>query len=265
MKNEMKRDSFVLYTAHYEAIGSMTIEEKGMLLDAVFNYHIDGRLPEAGNSAVKIAFGFLKSSFDVNNRKYREKSEKNRQNAEIRWKQNRDNKCDGITGDAKHADNDTDNGIDIGNDSDIGTDINNTIYSVDVYIDSFNKVRGSKFRTTDKVKRQFQKRIDDGFTIDDMMAALKNAMKSEHHIGSAFKYLTPEFITRSDKLDCYLQDQSQQSTQQVIGPGEWMQDGNRYYKYMEETFQIPESAPPRTNEKVVYSHENDKWIYPSNY
>ncbi|MDR1097295.1 MAG: conserved phage C-terminal domain-containing protein [Tannerella sp.] len=72
------------------------------------------------------------------------------------------------------------------------------------FIAGFNAVRGSKFQAIEKARRQFNARLKEGFTPDQMIQALKTAMKEKNHIESGYKYLTPEFITRPDKLERFL-------------------------------------------------------------
>ncbi len=70
------------------------------------------------------------------------------------------------------------------------------------FIEKFNLVRKSKFSNKDqKAKRQYSERIKAGYTDDQIFEALQNYMKTKNHIDSNFQYLTPEFITRSDKLE----------------------------------------------------------------
>jgi hypothetical protein len=72
------------------------------------------------------------------------------------------------------------------------------------FISSFNAIRGTKFQAIEKVKKQFYGRLKEGFTPAQMLQALENAMCDEYHIETGCKYLTPEFFTRSDKIDKFL-------------------------------------------------------------
>lgn len=71
------------------------------------------------------------------------------------------------------------------------------------FISLFNSITGKKFRQTDKVKRQYDARVKEGFTKDDFETAITNCKKDKFHIENP-GYLTPEFITRADKLERYL-------------------------------------------------------------
>ena len=65
----MERESFILYTSWYDAIRLLSQEQKGDLLDAIFNYHISGTTPEQ-SSTINLAFRFLKPAMDANISKY---------------------------------------------------------------------------------------------------------------------------------------------------------------------------------------------------
>jgi len=72
------------------------------------------------------------------------------------------------------------------------------------FLKLFNEITGRKFRILDeKAKRQFNARKREGFTESDFSKAIKNCMDDDYHRDNP-KYLTPEFITRSDKLQKYL-------------------------------------------------------------
>jgi uncharacterized phage protein (TIGR02220 family) len=71
------------------------------------------------------------------------------------------------------------------------------------FIKLFNELTGKKARGCDKSKRQFKARLENGYKGPDFIAAIKNCWEDKHHIENR-KYLTPEFITRAEKLEMYL-------------------------------------------------------------
>jgi biotin operon repressor len=71
------------------------------------------------------------------------------------------------------------------------------------FIKEFNKKRNSKFQCLPQVKTAFRKCLKT-HSSKDMLRALENAMKEPYHIENEFNDLTPEFITRADKLEKYL-------------------------------------------------------------
>jgi uncharacterized phage protein (TIGR02220 family) len=88
------------------------------------------------------------------------------------------------------------------------------------FIKKFNEIRKSKFQAKNKsIKDHFVARIKEGYTVENMIDALKAAMKDKFHIDSAFKYLTPEFFTRGDKIEKYLNQP--QTADSGKDDGEW--------------------------------------------
>ena len=66
----MKKDSFVLYKSLYEPIKALSTEEKGVFLDAIFKYQLDGTIDNSMNPMVRMAFLFFKNQFDLDAKKY---------------------------------------------------------------------------------------------------------------------------------------------------------------------------------------------------
>lgn len=80
----------------------------------------------------------------------------------------------------------------------------NLIGNENEIINVFNELTGKKIRVFDgKAKRQFNERIREGFTIEDIRTAIINCMNDPYHKENP-QYLTLEFITRADKLQKYL-------------------------------------------------------------
>lgn len=79
--------------------------------------------------------------------------------------------------------------------------LNDNIYSD--YIKEFSKIRGINFKESNKTLTSFTARIKEGYTLKDIIKALKNAMTEQFHIDNQFNHLTPEFLTRADKLEKY--------------------------------------------------------------
>jgi len=67
------------------------------------------------------------------------------------------------------------------------------------FIGIFNTITGRDFKGDQKSKSQFNARLDEGFNLENLDTAIKNCFNDKYHIENR-KYLTPEFITRSDKF-----------------------------------------------------------------
>lgn len=78
----------------------------------------------------------------------------------------------------------------------------------------FNKTTGKKTRLIpEKIKKQINTRLKEGFTKEDIAAAIKNCFNDDYHKETNHKHLTLEFITRADKLEKYSSIKKQQPVQ----------------------------------------------------
>lgn len=134
------------------------------------------------------------------------------------------------------------------------------------YISRFNGIKGSKYRAIDKVKRAFNARLKEGFTVDDMLTALQNAMKERYHIESGFRYLTPEFFTRPDKIEQHgnAGNRGNPESPAAAGPvetgaGVWIQGGRKFYGDRDNPVEIPLNAPKRPDRNHFYNPRKNAW------
>ena len=79
----------------------------------------------------------------------------------------------------------------------------NTI-NFDKLLSFLNSKTGRNFKVINKtVKGKYLARLKEGYTKDDILKAITNAVNSDYHKGENFTYLTPEFFSRSETLDKY--------------------------------------------------------------
>jgi len=84
-------------------------------------------------------------------------------------------------------------------------------------LEVFNSILGKKARVVpEKAQKQLKARLKEGYTKEDIVKALKNASKDQHHIDTNYKYLTLEFITRSDKLERFVNMNDYQVKTQIL-------------------------------------------------
>lgn len=67
-ENKKECKGFLLFIDQYEPIKGMTLEQKGMLLDAMFTYNLHGDV-DIPDPLVRMAFGFFKAAFDRDNQR----------------------------------------------------------------------------------------------------------------------------------------------------------------------------------------------------
>ena len=108
------KGSVILYIQQYESIKDLSLEDKGLLLDAIFHYAKTGKELDQLSPVTKIAFSFIRNAMDNDSEKYQKRCEKNQENIRKRW--NELNKVDTnvydripkIQANTKRTDNDYD-------------------------------------------------------------------------------------------------------------------------------------------------------------
>ena len=79
----------------------------------------------------------------------------------------------------------------------------NTI-NFDKLLSFINSKTGRNFKViNESTKKKYKARLKEGYTKDDILNAIINAVNSDYHKENGFKYLTPEFFSRADKLNMY--------------------------------------------------------------
>jgi hypothetical protein len=75
VKSERKA-GFLLYYQHYDYIQDLSIEEKAELLDAIYLYAINGKIPNFKGS-LNTVFKVIKSQLDISAKNYKTTCDKN--------------------------------------------------------------------------------------------------------------------------------------------------------------------------------------------
>lgn len=75
------KNSFVLYTDYFEHFSLLSLEQQGLLINAIFKYQLGEELPEM-DMGLKMAFSFIKAQLDRDNEKYENTCEERRKAGE---------------------------------------------------------------------------------------------------------------------------------------------------------------------------------------
>lgn len=78
----MSKESFLLYHGYYEPIKNLSLEDKGMLFDAIFQYSIHGSEP-SNTCRIYMAFQFFKNQIDQDSKKYQRIVETAQENGKL--------------------------------------------------------------------------------------------------------------------------------------------------------------------------------------
>ena len=112
MKTKGERDAFILYKSHYEPISGLTDEQLGRLMRAIFQWQINGKADPEPGPDIAMAFGFIINQCRIDNIKYENRCEKNRNNVLSRWENDKKDTTvyNRIQSHTKHTDNDNGKG-----------------------------------------------------------------------------------------------------------------------------------------------------------
>ena len=82
--------------------------------------------------------------------------------------------------------------------------INKDTINFDKLLSFLNSKTGRNFKIINEAtKKKYRARLKEGYTSKDIANAIENAVNSDYHKENNFKYLTPEFFSRADKLNLY--------------------------------------------------------------
>ena len=75
-------------------------------------------------------------------------------------------------------------------------------------LDIFNEMKGGdkpcRYKMTAKTERQMNGLMKSGYSVEDFRRVVRIALNDEYHIENGLKYITPEFVTRPDIFERYL-------------------------------------------------------------
>ena len=204
-----EKKGFILYSDIIHTIEKLTDEQAGVLFKHILKY-VNDENPECKDLITEIAFEPIKQSLKRDLLKWDDKKQKRSEagiaGATKRW-QNIANDSKRIKPMANIAVSVNDNV----NVKDIHKDFNFAIF-----LDWFNKTTNRNFKSiSEATKKSFKARLKEGYTKEDIMKAVINCSKDKFHIENP-KYLTPEFISRADKLALYLSAPTETKTKTII-------------------------------------------------
>ena len=73
------KDSFVLFKQHYSLIQELSLEQRGKLLTAIYEWQLSGDVPSFDDLLVKVVFVSMSQAIEASDRKYEEVCERRRE------------------------------------------------------------------------------------------------------------------------------------------------------------------------------------------
>lgn len=188
------RDSIIFYRSFYEAVKELSAEDQAMVYTAIFEYSLNFN-ESALSGLPKAIFTLIKPQLDANNKKYENGKKGGR-------KKPNDNQNE-TKKEPKSNQTETETEANV-NDNVNVNDNNNLSVNWGKLLEQFNSITGKKIRVlSDKAKKQIKARLREGYTKEDIVSAIVNCFNDSYHREHNYKWLTPEFISRADKMEKY--------------------------------------------------------------
>ena len=217
----MKKDSFVLYTEYMEQIELLSMEQRGILLTAIFAYVSDAELPDM-DGITKMAFAFIKSRIDKDTEKYAKTIEKRKEAGKLGGrpkangyseKQEKAKKANGFSEKQNNPVYDNDN-----------VNVNVNVLKDKTYTCAFEELWKAYPRKKEKAGayKCYKARLADGFSEDELETAVKRYADECQRQKTEQKYikLAATFLGPSTPFMDYLGEAEENDTGRKTATGE---------------------------------------------
>ena len=204
------KKSFVLYADLLHTIDHLTNEEKGLLFTHLLEY-VNDLDPTLEDRLILTAWKPIERQLKRDLIKFDEvkvkRSDAGKRSAELRALKKGEQSLTNSTSveSVQHrSTNPTDN---------VNDNVNVNVIKEKIYIDFdllmkfYNETFGRAIRVIPaKAKKQIADRMKEGYTKEDLKQVLLNAKSDSYHIETKYKYISLEFVTRSDKFERFSQN-----------------------------------------------------------
>jgi hypothetical protein len=202
------KKSFLLYADIIHTVSKLPNDKAGELFKHILSY-VNDENPEANDLIIEVAFEPIKQSLKRDLDKWKRISERNQENGKKGGRPKKTQKTQAVISEPKKADNVSDSV----SDSVINKEQLKLFY--ESLQGNFNDLFHKRTRIfPDKIKTQYKARLKEGFTLGDIVNAMKNASLDEYHKNTNYKYCTLEFFSRPEKIDKFA-NQSNKKTKYI--------------------------------------------------
>lgn len=212
------KKSFVLYSNWITTFEKLSNEEAGILIKLIFDY-VNDKSPIPSSRLFELLFEPIKQQLKIDLVKWGVAMDKKRHSGILgnlkRWHDdlyqkviNNQMNIEEANDIAQHrtaSHTDKKHRTPKESIASIAVNDNVNVNVINIYSDFisiFNRITKRDFKGDEKSKRQFNARIKEGATLEEFENAITVCSKDPYHIENK-QYLTPEFITRSDKFQKY--------------------------------------------------------------
>lgn len=202
------KKSFIAYADWKEVFDALPNEDAGALIKHIFAY-VNDENPTSDSVLINACFAQIKNTLKRDLDKWETQLEQRRKagkkSAEIRSTKSNDRSTSVQSRQRNPTDSDSVNDNVIDNNTLPTLTKSGVDFDFDRFLIFFNQTLGKKHKLiNDQVRAKIKARLKEGYTKHDFQSAIINIAKEKHHIENGFKHVTPEFISRPDKLEMYI-------------------------------------------------------------
>jgi len=200
------KKSVLLYCDLIHTIEKMDNETAGEFFKHYLRY-INDKEPVTENPLVDITFESVKQNLKRDLAKWELRAEKSRENGKKGGRPTKPNvtqETQQVISEPRKPVKDTVTVNVTGTDNKEVDSTTAKAIDFDNLLKYINLTFGRQFKIiNDTVKTKYKARVKEGYTSDNIREAINNCKKDPYHIETNYKYCTPEFFSRSVKLDLH--------------------------------------------------------------
>jgi len=197
------KKSFLLYADQIHTVSKLPDIEAGLLFKTILEY-VNDLNPSPESILVQVAFEPIKQQLKRDLRKWDSFRKKQSENGKLGGRPKKEETQNNPNNPSLNFESQKSLNVNVNvNDIKNNTGVETPSIDFQRFIDLFNSFANRNFRVTEKVKSSLKARLKD-YSKEEILKAIELAHKDQYHLETNFKYLTPEFILRPDKLEKFL-------------------------------------------------------------
>lgn len=184
-----KRKGFNFFRSYYDVYNELSDKDKVLFMDALLDRQFLGVKPEGLKGMSKFAYISQTNSIDSQVKGFEDKTG-------IKLQPPTEPPCEGVNLPPTEQ-------VEVEVKEEVKEEVQHVI-NFDKLLDFINLQTKRNFKLINNtIKNKYKARLKEGYTNESIKTAIINAVNSDYHKETNFKYLTPEFFSRNTTIDKY--------------------------------------------------------------
>lgn len=184
-----KRKGFNFFRSYYDVYNELSDKDKVLFMDALLDRQFLGVKPEGLKGMSKFAYISQTNSIDSQVKGFEDKTG-------IKLQPPTEPPCEGVSLPPTEQ-------VEVEVKEEVKEEVQHVI-NFDKLLDFINLQTKRNFTLINNtIKNKYKARLKEGYTSESIKTAIINAVNSDYHKETNFKYLTPEFFSRNTTIDKY--------------------------------------------------------------